>query len=110
VFIAEDVDRQDPSFFTGRFSAHLQSAGDFIEGPTGVSAQEGVEWGRAHADVVRIRVGEADIYSAGRAQPAGAQLPEWPGRGHAPRPSQGREHGVPGPDARRPANRLGGRG
>jgi hypothetical protein len=83
VFISEDVDRGDPSFLTGRFSAHWQTGDrtphDFMDGPRGVPAEQAIAWGRDRADVVRIRVGEDGFYySAGRRQPSAEELPKWP--------------------------------
>ena len=73
VFIAEDFDDDDFHIWPGRFSAHWESreGDDSLDGPEGVSADEAIEWGRAHADVVYIRAGEDDFYHS-----AGAVLPD----------------------------------
>ena len=91
VFIAEDSgfdDHVPPRvWFTGRFCAHWESDDGqrFREGPAHVPAEEAIAWGREHADVVQIRVGNGDLggadsgyFSAGRLQPRNDELPVWP--------------------------------
>jgi hypothetical protein len=99
VFIAEDVDAEDPYLLTGRFSAHWE--GDevpgFRAGPEGVSAEEAIAWGRLQADVVLIRLADSDVHhSAGSRRPPpepGDDFPVWPeGRTVSPRRLPGMEH------------------
>jgi hypothetical protein len=83
VFVSEDIDIDDIHVLTGLFSAHLEGPGDeFLEGPEGVTAGEAIAWGRAHADVVLIRLGDSDVHcSAGARRPEPAEdcdFPVWP--------------------------------
>src|SRR5689334_17319925 len=79
VWIAEDGDPHDSTYWAGVFSAHWVRPDDgFEEGPQGVSADDAIAWGRERADVVLIRSGDSDYFSAGTRQRAGETLPEWP--------------------------------
>jgi hypothetical protein len=72
-------DADDSSFWSGLFSAHWQRPdNEFENGPESVSADEAIAWGRARADVILIRTGDSDHYSAGRRQPERQTLPKWP--------------------------------
>jgi hypothetical protein len=78
VWIAEDFDPEEFGFLTGLFSAHWEGPNDDNEpGPQSVPVEEALAWGRGKADVVLIRAGESGYHSAGVAQPAGRELPEW---------------------------------
>ena len=100
VHIGEEWDPERMSFFwTGRFTAHWESDedGSFEDGPEGVSAAEAIEWGRARADIVLIRPGDADVhYSAGIVHPESAPdnpiLPWDPATELKPRWQPGYEH------------------
>jgi hypothetical protein len=90
VFVGEEFDDEDVTMWPGRFLATWQSDdGDsHIEGPTGVSADEAIAWGREHAEVVLIRLGDSGEYhSAGTKQPTGwdAPLRVWPPGTEVPR-------------------------
>jgi hypothetical protein len=72
--------------WTGRFAAHWESDDDhdLKEGPDGVTIEEAIAWGRSHADVVQVRVGDGDLggdengyFSAGGHHPD-ADMPSWP--------------------------------
>jgi hypothetical protein len=94
VFIGEDFDAEQFGLLTGTFTAHWQAADgqEHLLGPRGVSADEAIAWGRQHADVVLIRLGDSDLHhSAGsRHLP---DLPVWPeGKEVAPRRLPGMEH------------------
>jgi hypothetical protein len=85
VFIAEDVgDAPDPGFlFTGHWES-LEPPRLLESGPGWASADAAIEWGRARADIVLIRIGmPGRYYSAGQRQPRGEPLPEWPPAGAA---------------------------
>jgi hypothetical protein len=79
VWIAEDFDREEFGFLTGLFSAHWEGPDDQRkQGPRSVPVEEALAWGRGRADVVLIRSGESNYFSAGVRQPEGEKLPEWP--------------------------------
>jgi hypothetical protein len=88
VYIAEDVDFDDKGcglVLTARFSAHWESLPDgeqWEQGPEGVPVEDAIEWGRAQADRVIIRVGVGnEQYSAGRSHSRDRNLPQWPASG-----------------------------
>jgi hypothetical protein len=79
VYIAELEDFEGSSILTGRFRAHVESEDDGLgEEIEDVSADEAIAWGRERADVVLIRTGDSDYYSAGAENPDLDDLPEWP--------------------------------
>jgi hypothetical protein len=79
VWITEDFDDREFGYLTGLFSAHWQGPDDEHElGPQLAPVEEALAWARERADVVLIRSGESDYYSAGARQPEGRELPEWP--------------------------------
>jgi hypothetical protein len=84
VFIIEKPEPGDTGRFSGRFSAHRESSDGqrYLEGPARVSIREAVTWGRSHAPVVYVFVGDDDVpYSAGREKPRSGQFREWPRSG-----------------------------
>ena len=100
VYIAEES-IGDLFHWAGTWSAHWEAddGETFVDGPSGVSAQEAIAWGRENADVVLIRPGDGVHHSAGRvAAPPDddddeAPLPVWPeGQELAPRWAAGREY------------------
>jgi hypothetical protein len=82
VYITEEPDPDDPRLWSGRFSAHWEARVEpgYVDGPTGVSVDEAIAWGRGHADVVLIRLGGSEVhYSAGTTQPEPhEEFPVWP--------------------------------
>jgi hypothetical protein len=81
VFIGEDLDREESSMWSGRWSAYWEPAesGAAREELRGISASEAITWGRARADVVLIRPGDSVVhYSAGHRHSGGEDLPVWP--------------------------------
>jgi hypothetical protein len=94
VFIGEDLDAEQFGLLTGTFSAHWESAKgpDHFDGPEGVSADEAIAWGRRHADVVLIRLGDSDVnHSAGARRLD--DCPVWPdGKNVERRRLPGMEH------------------
>jgi hypothetical protein len=126
VFIAEDMDNWpdvdvadlvrrgvdlrslspgDLLCWTGRFAAHWESddgekesddVEKFRDGPEDVTVEEAIAWGRSHADVVQVRVGDGDLdgdedgyFSAGARHPYPG-VPVWPeGLSVTARPYQG---------------------
>ena len=72
VWIAEDEDGgPDGWFLLGTFSGYLSDDGKApADEFAGLSAGEAIAWGRARSDVVLIRLGASDYFSAGDANPS----------------------------------------
>ena len=88
-YVAEMFDPVDSGRLTARFTVHwADNAGrSWAQGPEGVSVREAIEWGRRHADVVYVRLGEEEVpFSAGVSQPPGGDFPGWPAEGIEVRP------------------------
>jgi hypothetical protein len=82
VWIAEDVDREEPLLLTGRFSGYLdrdQRPADTFED---LEAEDAIAWGRARAATVLIRTGDRGRYfSAGEHNPDPQKFAAWPPAG-----------------------------
>jgi hypothetical protein len=88
-FVTEIEESNDLSRYSGRFTVHWEdeTGHGSGEGPNGVPAEEAIEWGRRHAEVVQVLIaGENLPYSAGDRQPADETLPVWPPGGIDVRP------------------------
>lgn len=79
VWIAEDEDRSpDGWFLLGTFSGYLDDGGNApADEFAGLSADEAIAWGRERSDVVLIRLGASDCFSAGDVNPEPSYEP-WP--------------------------------
>jgi len=76
VFVAED---EGFHYGSGRYSVALVGGpdGDFAEGLRAVAIDRAVEWARRQSDVVIVFYGDGRRYSAGRRDPASAEMPRW---------------------------------
>jgi hypothetical protein len=101
VFVSEDIDADNAYLLTGRFSAHWEAweGPEHRDGPEGVPVEEALAWGRGHAELVLVLLGDADDhYSAGTQQPPpvegdDADFPVWPeGKRVGRRRQPGMEH------------------
>jgi hypothetical protein len=85
VFVSEesDVDFETMvEWWTGRFFCSLQGPGSvFEDGPSEVTVDEAIAWGRKRAGRVLVRVGSDDHYSAGSDLIKGTAVKPWPAGG-----------------------------
>jgi len=63
---------------TGRFYGHFERDDRLIEEFDDLSAEEAIAWGRERAEVVLIRMGDSDYYSAGQSNPDPEEYEPWP--------------------------------
>lgn len=77
VWIAEEIDSEESFLLTGRFSGHLERDNRLVEEFDDLSVDDALSWGRARADVVMLRTGTSDYYSAGARNPDPGELPAW---------------------------------
>jgi hypothetical protein len=78
VWIAEDVDLEDPLLLTGRFSGYLDQDERSAETFEGLEAEDAIGWGRARAATVLIRTGDSGRYfSVGEHNPDPGKFPDW---------------------------------
>jgi hypothetical protein len=81
VLVGEDFDLDDAFRLTGLFAAHWEALDGqtYLRGPEGVPVEEAIAWGREHADVVLVRLGDEDEpYSAGDKPPDSDPIRQWP--------------------------------
>jgi hypothetical protein len=82
VWIAEDLDRQEPLLLTGRFSGSLDRDEQLTDTFEDLKAEDGIAWGRARASTVLIRTGDSGCYfSAGEHNLDPQEFPAWPPAG-----------------------------
>lgn len=81
VWIAEDIDPEDPMLLTGRFSGYLDRDDRAEEEFDDLTADDAIAWGRARADVVLIRAGDTDYFCAGEINPDPEEVGLWPPAG-----------------------------
>jgi hypothetical protein len=85
VFVSEECDTDLETmveWWTGRFFCSLQGPGSvFEDGPSGVTVDEAIAWGRERAGRVLVRVGSDDHYSAGSDLIKGTTVKPWPAGG-----------------------------
>ena len=82
VYVSEDFDLDSKTlttWWTGRFSCSLQGPGDlFEEGPSDVTIEKAISWGRTKADRILVRIGDGDHYSAGAVPFEDSTVEPWP--------------------------------
>jgi hypothetical protein len=88
VFVIEESDEDDPSIWTGLFSANCQGSAceplyrpgkRMFLGPQRVPVEEAIAWGREHADIVWVRaIDSRHYYSAGTQTAPGDDVVLWP--------------------------------
>src|ERR671922_325896 len=82
VWIAEDVDREEPLLLTGRFSGYLDRDQRLTDSFEDLGVEDAIAWGRARASTVLIRTGDSGCYfSAGEHNPDAQEFPAWPPAG-----------------------------
>jgi hypothetical protein len=88
VWIAEDLDRQEPLLLTGRFSGYLDRDEQLTDTFEDLKAEDGIAWGRARASTDLIRTGDSSRYfSAGEHNLDPQEFPAWPPAGLRLEPS-----------------------
>lgn len=84
IAVISELEADEPGRLTGRFVAHWESetGREVIDGPAGVSIDEAIAWGRRHAKLVSVLLGDEDVpYSAGKQDLPGEAVRAWPKEG-----------------------------
>jgi len=78
VFIAEDIGAPSPPRFSGYWEAEPDGPPAVLEQmPRTADLGQAIDWGRARAEIVLVRVVGRDYFTAGVRDPAG-DLSRWP--------------------------------